>query len=55
MKGLVLSAKWEPREGYELPETGLDGHISVVMGYAAMKSYEEDHPVKLSEIEGDQT
>jgi myo-inositol 2-dehydrogenase/D-chiro-inositol 1-dehydrogenase len=31
--------------------TGIDGRIPVVMGYAAMKSYEEDRPVKLSEIE----
>jgi myo-inositol 2-dehydrogenase/D-chiro-inositol 1-dehydrogenase len=31
--------------------TGIDGRIPVVMGYAAIKSYEEDRPVKLSEIE----
>jgi len=31
--------------------TGIDGRIPVVMGYAAMKSYEENRPVKLSEIE----
>ncbi len=30
--------------------TGMDGRIPVVMGYAAMKSYEENRPVKLSEI-----
>lgn len=33
------------------PVTGLDGRIPVVMGYAAMKSYEENRPVRLSEIE----
>jgi len=32
------------------PVTGLDGLIPVVMGYAARKSYEENRPVKLSEI-----
>jgi len=31
--------------------TGIDGRIPVVMGYAAMKSYEENRPVKLSEVE----
>jgi len=31
--------------------TGIDGRIPVVMGYAAMKSYEDNRPVKLSEIE----
>ena len=31
--------------------TGIDGRIPVVMGYAAMKSYEQNRPVKLSEIE----
>jgi myo-inositol 2-dehydrogenase/D-chiro-inositol 1-dehydrogenase len=30
---------------------GIDGRIPVVMGYAAIKSYEENRPVKLSEIE----
>ena len=33
------------------PVTGIDGRIPVVMGYAAIKSYEENRPVKLSEIE----
>ncbi len=33
------------------PVTGMDGRIPVVMGYAAKKSYEENRPVKLSEIE----
>ncbi len=32
------------------PVTGVDGRIPVVMGYAARKSYEENRPVKLSEI-----
>ncbi len=32
------------------PVTGLDGRIPVVMGYAARKSYEENRPVRLSEI-----
>jgi len=31
--------------------TGIDGRIPVVMGYAAIKSYEENRPVKLSEVE----
>ena len=30
--------------------SGADGRIAVVMGYAARKSYEENRPVKLSEI-----
>jgi myo-inositol 2-dehydrogenase/D-chiro-inositol 1-dehydrogenase len=30
--------------------TGVDGRIPVVMGYAAMKSYKENRPVKLSEV-----
>jgi myo-inositol 2-dehydrogenase/D-chiro-inositol 1-dehydrogenase len=30
---------------------GIDGRIPVMMGYAAIKSYEENRPVKLSEIE----
>ena len=33
------------------PVTGIDGRIPVVMGYAAKKSYHENRPVKLSEIE----
>ena len=32
------------------PVTGIDGRIPVVMGYAAHKSYEENRPVRLSEI-----
>ena len=32
------------------PVTGRDGRIPVVMGYAARKSYEENRPVRLSEI-----
>jgi len=33
------------------PVTGIDGRIPVVMGYAAKKSYQENRPVKLREIE----
>ncbi|MBC8264927.1 MAG: inositol 2-dehydrogenase, partial [Anaerolineales bacterium] len=33
------------------PVTGIDGRIPVVMGYAAQKSYEENRPVKLSEVD----
>ena len=33
------------------PVAGIDGRIPVVMGYAAKKSYVENRPVKLSEIE----
>ncbi|MFQ5812976.1 MAG: inositol 2-dehydrogenase [Anaerolineae bacterium] len=33
------------------PVTGIDGRIPVVMGYAAKKSYEENRPVKLSEVD----
>ncbi len=32
------------------PVTGIDGRVPVVMGYAAIKSYQENRPVKLSEI-----
>jgi myo-inositol 2-dehydrogenase/D-chiro-inositol 1-dehydrogenase len=32
------------------PVTGMDGRIPVVMGYAAKKSYQENRPVKLSEV-----
>ena len=32
------------------PVTGVDGRIPVIMGRAARKSYEENRPVKLSEI-----
>lgn len=34
------------------PVTGLDGRIPVVMGLAAWKSYQENRPVRLSEIDG---
>jgi myo-inositol 2-dehydrogenase/D-chiro-inositol 1-dehydrogenase len=34
------------------PVTGIDGRIPVVIGMAAWKSYKENRPVKLSEIEG---
>jgi myo-inositol 2-dehydrogenase/D-chiro-inositol 1-dehydrogenase len=33
------------------PVTGIDGRIPVVMGYAAKRSYEENRPVKLSEVD----
>jgi myo-inositol 2-dehydrogenase/D-chiro-inositol 1-dehydrogenase len=33
------------------PVTGIDGRIPVVMGYAAKKSYQENRPVKLSEVD----
>jgi myo-inositol 2-dehydrogenase/D-chiro-inositol 1-dehydrogenase len=33
------------------PVTGIDGRIPVVMGYAARKSYQENRPVKLSEVD----
>lgn len=33
------------------PVTGIDGRVPVVMGYAAKKSYEENRPVKLSEVD----
>jgi myo-inositol 2-dehydrogenase/D-chiro-inositol 1-dehydrogenase len=34
------------------PVTGLDGRIPVVMAYAAKRSYLENRPVRLSEVEG---
>lgn len=34
------------------PVTGIDGRIPVVMGLAAWKSYKENRPVKLSEVDG---
>lgn len=34
------------------PVTGLDGRIPVVMAYAAGKSYKENRPVELSEVDG---
>jgi myo-inositol 2-dehydrogenase/D-chiro-inositol 1-dehydrogenase len=33
------------------PVTGVDGRIPVVMGYAARKSYQENRPVKLNEVD----
>ena len=39
------------REKKKPPVTGLDGKVSVVMGYAAKKSLEERRPVRLSEID----
>ena len=38
-------------EGYPAARDGLDGRIPVVMGQAARKSYDENRPVRLSEIE----
>jgi len=32
------------------PVTGIDGRIPVVMGYAAKKSFDENRPVKLTEV-----
>jgi len=37
-------------EDTDPPVTGVDGRIPVIMGRAARKSYEENRPVKLSEI-----
>jgi len=33
------------------PVTGIDGRIPVVMGYAAKKSFDENRPVKLTEVD----
>ncbi len=33
------------------PVTGIDGRVPVVMGHAAKKSYEENRPVKLGEVD----
>jgi len=33
------------------PVTSMDGRIPVVMGYAAQKSYQENRPVRLSEVD----
>jgi myo-inositol 2-dehydrogenase/D-chiro-inositol 1-dehydrogenase len=38
------------RQDQTPPVVGIDGRIPVVMGYAARKSYEENRPVRLSEI-----
>jgi len=48
MKDFVKSI----RENTSPPVTGVDGRIPVVIGMAAKKSYLENRPVKLSEIEG---
>ncbi len=37
------------------PISGMDGRIPIVMGLAAKKSYQENRPVKLSEIDGSKT
>lgn len=39
------------REGKEPPSGGIEGRISVLMGYAAIKSAKENRPVKLSEVD----
>jgi myo-inositol 2-dehydrogenase/D-chiro-inositol 1-dehydrogenase len=39
------------REDKPTPITGADGRAAVVLGYAAWKSYRENRPVRLSEIE----
>jgi len=39
------------REDEPTPITGKDGRAAVVLGYAAWKSYRENRPVKISEIE----
>ena len=46
-KGFVQSI----REDTATPVGGRDGRIAVVMGMAAQKSYQENRPVKLSEID----
>jgi myo-inositol 2-dehydrogenase / D-chiro-inositol 1-dehydrogenase len=38
-------------EDKPVPVTGLDGRIPVVMGMAALKSYKENRPVRLDEIQ----
>jgi myo-inositol 2-dehydrogenase/D-chiro-inositol 1-dehydrogenase len=38
-------------EDREPPVTGLDGRIPVLMGYAAIKSLQENRPVSLSEVD----
>ncbi len=35
-----------------VPVTGADARVPVVMGLAARKSYDENRPVRLSEISG---
>lgn len=39
------------KKGKTPPSTGYDGRISVLMGYAAMKSLKEKRPVKISEVD----
>ena len=39
------------REDTTPPVIGMDGRIAVLMGMAAKKSYLENRPVKLNEIE----
>jgi len=48
-----LDAFIECIQNDSVPEvTGEDGRVPVVMGYAAQKSYQEQRPVRLSEITG---
>ena len=35
-----------------IPVTGVDGRAAVALGIAARRSYEENRPVRLEEIEG---
>jgi myo-inositol 2-dehydrogenase/D-chiro-inositol 1-dehydrogenase len=37
-------------EDKQPPVSGMDGRIPVVMGLAAWKSYQENRPVKVSEV-----
>jgi len=39
------------RQDQTPPVVGIDGRIPVVMGYAARKSYEENRPVRLGEVD----
>jgi len=41
------------QQGRIPPVTGIDGRIPVMMGYAARKSYEENRPVRLCEVDGE--
>ena len=38
------------RQRHPPPVTGRDGRLSVILGYAALKSYRERRPVRLSEV-----
>ncbi|MEX0822005.1 MAG: inositol 2-dehydrogenase [Rhodothermales bacterium] len=39
------------RDGTDVPVTGVDGRISVVMGMAARRSFEQNRPVRLGEVD----